>query len=51
MESTLRPLLATVFIPSFKEELNLEVKLPPYYRRFVDDTLTVMPDTTSATDC
>ena len=25
-------------------------KLPPYYRRFVDDTLTVMPDITAATD-
>ena len=25
-----------------------EGKMPPFYKRYVDDTLTIMPDTTSA---
>ena len=32
------------------EKLDLEGKLPPYYRRYVDDTLTVMPDLSTARD-
>ena len=33
---------------SLEEKLELEGKLPPYYRRFVDDTLMVMPDIPTA---
>ena len=50
MGSSLGPLLANVFMSSLEEKLELKGKLPPYYRRFVDDTLTVMPDITTATD-
>ena len=32
------------------EKLDLEGKLPPYYRRYVDDTLIVMPDLSTARD-
>ena len=35
---------ANVFMSSIKEKLDAEGKLPPYYRRYVDDTLIVMPD-------
>ena len=50
MGSPLRPLLANVFMSSLEEELKVVGKLPPYYRRFVDGTLTVMPDIITATD-
>ena len=47
---SLGPLLANVFMSSLEEKLELEGKLPGYYRRYVDDTLTVMPEITTATD-
>jgi len=50
MGSSLRPLLANVFMSSLEEKLELEGKLPDYYRRYVDDTLTVTPNITTATD-
>ena len=50
MGSPLRPLLANVFMSSLEEKLELEGKLPDYYRRYVDDTLTIMPNITTATD-
>ena len=50
MGSPLEPLLANIFMSSLKEKLELEPKLPAYYRRYVDDTVTVMPDITTATD-
>ena len=50
MGSPLGSLLANVFMSSLEEKLELEGKLPAYYRRYVDDTLTVMPDITTATD-
>ena len=31
-------------------KLDVEGKLPPYYHRYVDDTLTVMPDLSTARD-
>ena len=43
MGSTLGPVLANVFMYSIKERLEQEGKMPTYYRRFVDDTLTIMP--------
>ena len=33
---------------SVEETLELEGKMPTYYRRYVDDTLTIMPDKLSA---
>ena len=35
---------------SIKEKLDVEGKLPPYYRRYIDDTLTVVPDLSTARD-
>ena len=35
---------------SIEEKLDVEGKLPPYYRRYVDDTLTVMPYLSTARD-
>ena len=50
MGSPLGPLLANVFMSSIGEKLDFEGKLPPYYRRHVDDTLTEMPDLSTARD-
>ena len=50
MGSPLGPLLANVLMSSIEEKLDVEGKLPPYYRRYVDDTLTVMPDLSTARD-
>ena len=50
MGSLLGPLLANVFMSSIKEKLDAEGKLPPYHRRYVYDTLTVMPDLSIARD-
>ena len=50
MGSPLGPLLTNVFMSSLEEKLELESKLPPYYRRYVDDTLRVMPDIPTAAD-
>ena len=33
---------------SIEETLEREGKMPSFYKRYVDDTLTIMPDTTSA---
>ena len=35
---------------SIEEKLDVEGKLPPYYRRYVDDTLTEMLDLSTARD-
>ena len=50
MGSPLGPLLANVFMSSIEEKRDVEGKLPPYYRRYVDDTFTVMPDLSTAKD-
>ena len=42
------PLLANAFMCSIEETLEREGKMPTYYKRFVDDTLTIMPNKTSA---
>ena len=44
MGSPLGRLLANVFMSSIEEKSDVEGKLLLYYRRYVDDTLTVMPD-------
>ena len=38
------PLLANVFMSSIEENLEREGKLSFFYRRYVDDTLTIMPN-------
>ena len=48
MGSPLGPLLANAFMCSIEETLEREGNMPKYYKRFVDDTLTIMPNTTSA---
>lgn len=49
-EVPLKPLLASVFMSSVKEKLDIQGKLPPYYRRYVHDTLYMMPDLSAARD-
>ena len=48
MGSCLGPLLANFFMCSIEDTLKHEGKMPTYYKRYVDDTLTIMPDITSA---
>ena len=50
MGSPLGPLLANAFMCSIDETLEHEGKMPSYYsgRRYVDETLTIMSDKTSA---
>ena len=48
MGSPLGPLLAKVFMSSIEENLEREGKLPSFYRRYVDDTLTIMPNIETA---
>ena len=48
MGSPLGPLLANVFMCSIKDKLDQDGTLPSYYRRYVDDTFTIMPDVASA---
>ena len=48
MGSPFGPLLANVFMCSIEENLEQHGQFPRYYRRYVDDTLTVMPDRTTA---
>jgi len=48
MGSPLSPLLANVFMCSIEDKLDEDGKLPSCYRRYVDDTFTIMPDIASA---
>ena len=48
MGSPLGPLLANAFMCSIEDTLEHEGKMPKYYKRFVDDTLTIMPNKASA---
>ena len=43
MGSPLGPVLANIFMSHIEENLEREDKLPSFYRRYVDDTLTIMP--------
>ena len=46
--SPLGPLLANVFLSSIEDTLERQGELPSSYRRYTDDTLTVMPDLATA---
>ena len=48
MRSPLGPLLANVFMCSTEDKLDQDGKLPSYYRWYVDDAFTIMPDIASA---
>ena len=40
--------MANAFMCSIEEKLESENKLPSFYRRYVDDTLAMVPDIPSA---
>ena len=44
MGSPFGPLMANTFMCSLEEQLKLRDKLPSYYKRYIDDTLTVKKD-------
>ena len=48
MGSLLGPLMANAFLCSLEEKLERDNKLPNLYRRYVDDTITAMPDVAGA---
>ena len=50
MESPLGPLLANVFMSHIEENLEREDKLPAFYRRYVDNMLTIMPNIETASN-
>ena len=50
MGSPLGPLSANVFMRSIEEQLDLNGKMPEFYRRYVDDTLTIMPSVNAASN-
>ena len=50
MGSPVDPLLANVFMSHIEENLEREGKLPSFYRRYVDHTLTIMPNIETASN-
>ena len=50
MGSPLGPLMANVFLYHLEEKLKLDDMVPEFYKRFVDDTLSKMPNTIAATE-
>ena len=48
MGSPLGPLLANVFMCSIESKLEQDNKIPSFYRRYVDDTLVLMPNVEAA---
>ena len=48
MGSPLGPLSANTFICSIEEKLEERNELPSFYKRYVDDTFTIMPDLNKA---
>ena len=49
MGSPLGPLLANTFMCSLEEKLKEDGEMPSYYKRYVDDTLAIMPGLQAAT--
>ncbi|PFX30457.1 hypothetical protein AWC38_SpisGene4745 [Stylophora pistillata] len=50
MGSPLGPLMANAFVCRIEKQLERENKMPIFYKRFVDDTLSVMPDPEAASE-
>ena len=48
MGSPLGPLMAKAFMCHIEEKLKNQNKMPAFYKRYVDDTLSKMPDVSSA---
>ena len=48
MGSPLGPLLANTFMCSIEEKLEERNELPSFYKRYVDDTFTIMPNLSEA---
>ena len=48
MGSPVGPLLANFFMCHIKDILQVNGKLPAYYERYVDDTLTTLPNENDA---
>lgn len=48
MGSPLGPLMANAFMCSIEEKLERENKLPPFFRRYVDDTFALVHDSSAA---
>ena len=44
MGSPLRPLMANTFMCNIEKQLTNQNKMPNYNKRYVDDTLSIMPD-------
>ena len=39
-----KPLMANAFMCNIEKQLETENKMPAFYKRYVDDTLSAMPD-------
>jgi len=50
MGSPLGPLMANAFMCNIEEKLENQNKMPAFYKRYVDDTLSKMPDVSSASE-
>ena len=48
MGSPLGPLMANTFMCSIEDRLQDQGKLPEFYKRYVDDTLSIMPNVETA---
>ena len=48
MGSPLRPLMANAFMCNIEEQFTNQNKMPAFYKRYVDDTLSIMPDVQAA---
>ena len=48
MGSPLGPLMANAFMCNIEKQLETENKMPAFYKRYVDDTLSAMPDVEAA---
>ena len=50
MDSPLGPLMANAFMCNIEKQLETENKMPAFYKRYVDDTLSAMPDVETASE-
>ena len=48
MGSPLGPLMANTFMCSIEDRLQNQGRLPEFYKRYVDDTLSIMPNVETA---
>ena len=42
--------MANTFMCGIEEQLEIQNKMPAFYKRYVDDTLSKMPDATAASE-